>query len=65
MLLAHVWLAAVLVRLGQLSEARALVAEIKRAAPRMTLEHWHAPKLYSQRRHSENMIGALRESGFQ
>ena len=64
MLLGHVWLAVTLARLGELEEARALVADVRRRAPRMTLEHWHGPLLYCDPAHQKNMLGALNEIGF-
>jgi tetratricopeptide (TPR) repeat protein len=65
MVLAHIWLAAVLVLLGKRSEASDLIVEVRSMVPRMTLARWHAPTLYVDRQHSEIMIGALREAGFE
>jgi adenylate cyclase len=62
-LLAHVWLAATLIRLGQRAEAREIIAEVLRRAPRMA-KRWRAPSLYRNSRDSEDMIEALREAGF-
>jgi adenylate cyclase len=63
--LGHVWLAATLVRLGEPSEARALVAEVLRHAPMMAMsfKRWRAPWLYRDPDDAEHMIAALREAG--
>jgi adenylate cyclase len=62
--LGHVWLAATLVRLGQIDEAKSTVAHIRRSAPLMTLERWPAPRLYRNQRDSDEMVAALRAAGF-
>ncbi len=62
--LGHVWLAATLVRLGQVTEAKALVADVMRRAPLMTLDRWPAPRLYLNQRDSDEMVAALRTAGF-
>jgi adenylate cyclase len=63
-LLGHVWLAATLIRLGQRTEAREIVAKVLKRAPNMTLARWRAPTLYRNPQDSEHMIEALREAGF-
>jgi len=65
-LLGHVWLAATLVRLGQRTEARAIIAEVLKRAPqmKMTLRRWRAPLLYRDPQDADHMIEALREAGF-
>jgi hypothetical protein len=63
--LGHIWLAATLVQLGQLTEARSIIAEVLRQTPLLTLERWPAPRLYLNREDSERMIEALRAAGLQ
>jgi adenylate cyclase len=62
-LLSHVWLAAALVRAGKPDEAKSFIVHVRKAAPRMTLDRWHGPRLYADPKQSENMINALREAG--
>jgi len=64
-LLGHVWLAATLIRLGQRMEARAIIAEVLKRAPQMTmtLGRWRAPWLYRDPQDAEHMIEALQEAG--
>jgi adenylate cyclase len=62
-LLSHVWLAAALVRAGKQDEAKSLIANVRKVAPRMTLDRWHGPRLYVDPEQSENMINALRQAG--
>lgn len=62
-LLSHVWLAAALIRADKVDEARSLVANVRKIAPRMTLDRWHGPRLYADPEQSENMINALRQAG--
>jgi tetratricopeptide (TPR) repeat protein len=62
-LLGHVWLAATLVRLGQRAEARAIIAEVRKRAPQMSLKRWPAPWLYRNPDDADHMIEALREAG--
>ena len=63
-LLGHLWLAATLVRIGQPAEARDLIAEVLRRAPRMTQARWRAPSLYRNPEDAAHMADALREAGF-
>ena len=62
--LGHVWLAATLVRLGQIAEAKSTIADVMRRAPLMTLDRWPAPRLYLNQRDSDEMVAALRSAGF-
>jgi adenylate cyclase len=62
-LVGHVWLAATLVRVGQRTEAREIIVEVLKRAPKMSTR-WHAPSLYRNPQDSEHMIEALREAGF-
>jgi predicted Zn-dependent protease len=62
-LVGHVWLAATLVRLGQRTEAKEIIVEVLKRAPKMSTR-WHAPSLYRNPQDSEHMIEALREAGF-
>jgi predicted Zn-dependent protease len=62
-LLGHVWLAATLIRLGQRTQAREIIAEALKRAPNM-VARWSALTLYRNPRDSEHMIDALREAGF-
>ncbi len=61
----HLWLAAALIRLGERTEARALVAKVLRWAPQMSLalKRWPAPWLYRDPQDADHMIEALREAG--
>lgn len=63
-LLAPIWLAATLVRLGQREEARQIIVEVLARAPQMTQERWRAPSLYRDQRDADHMADALREAGF-
>ena len=62
-LLGHVWLAATLIRLGESTEAKQIMAGVLRRAPLMTLARWRAPTLYRNSQDSIHMIEALREAG--
>jgi adenylate cyclase len=62
-LLGHVWLAATLVRLGERTEAREIIAEVLKRAPKMAAR-WRAPTLYRNPQDSAHLIEALREAGF-
>jgi hypothetical protein len=63
MLVGHVWLAATLARLGQHTEARALIAEVLKRAPQMKVS-WRAPSLYRNLDDAAHMTDALRDAGF-
>jgi adenylate cyclase len=63
MLVGHVWLAATLARLGQRTEARALIAEVLKRAPQMKVR-WRAPSLYRSLDDAAHMTDALRDAGF-
>ncbi|CAN7436373.1 winged helix-turn-helix domain-containing tetratricopeptide repeat protein [Bosea sp. LjRoot237] len=62
-LLAHVWIAATLVRLGQYAEAKAIAAKILERSPNMSVRHWPALALYRNPEDAEHMIEALRDAG--
>lgn len=61
--LGQVWLAAALVQLGQIAEAKALVTEVRQRVPLMTLDRWVAPRLYLHGGDSDQMVAALRKAG--
>jgi adenylate cyclase len=62
-LVGHVWLAATLARLGQRTEAREIIAEVLKQAPKMATR-WGAPTLYRNPQDCEHMREGLREAGF-
>ena len=63
-LLGQVWLAATLVRLGQRSEARAIIADVLKRLPALTIKRWPMFSLYRSPQDADRMTQALRAAGF-
>jgi adenylate cyclase len=62
--LSHVWLGAVLVRLGQHAEAKEAIAAALRLAPQISIQRWPMFARYRNPADAAHMIDALREAGF-
>jgi hypothetical protein len=63
-LLGPVWLAATLVRLDRLSEAKVIAAEVvRRSCGNYTISRWPALSLYRNPEDAGHMTEALREAG--
>ena len=57
-------LAATLMRLDQPDEAKAVIAEILKRLPELTLERWPMSIVFRNRRDSDNLFDVLRSAGF-
>ena len=60
----HVWLGAVLVRLGHHAEAREAIAAALRLAPNISIQRWPMFACYRNPADATHMIDAIREAGF-
>jgi adenylate cyclase len=64
MMLGHIWLAANLVRLGQLDEAYAEAAEILRIDPKYTIDDTQRRlALFKRPEDAEHLLDGLRKAG--
>lgn len=61
--LGHVWLSAVLVRLGELTEARATVSEVMSRLPHLTLSRWRLFEFYRNPQTCREILGDLHAAG--
>jgi hypothetical protein len=59
-----VFLAAALVRLDRLSQARQVIADVLAKVPSLTLDRWPLSSAYRNRRDAAHLFDALREAGF-
>ena len=63
-LLGQLWLAATLVRLGQIEEAKAIAAGTLNDVPHLRLKKWPALSVYRDPGDAEHVAEALRMAGF-
>ena len=63
-ILGQVWLAATLVRLNKLQEARIVAAAVLERLPNLSLEQWPMFSVYRDLQDMQDMLEALREAGF-
>src|SRR5262249_25852883 len=60
----QVFLAATLVRLGQIEQAKAVAAEVLGMLPNLTLARWPISAAYRNPRDADHLFEALRRAGF-
>jgi len=61
--LGHVWLSVVLVRLGELAEARGIVSDLMHRLPHLTLTRWRLFELYRDPKTSQGILRDLHSAG--
>jgi Tfp pilus assembly protein PilF len=57
-------LAATLVRLGQLAQAKEVIADVLAKVPSLTLARWPLSSAYRNQRDADHLFDALRQAGF-
>lgn len=62
-LFGHIWLGAILIKLGHPAEARAAIAGALEQVPGLTIEHWPMFSSYRNADDAAHMIDALRAAG--